>query len=134
MAGSYSRELSVKVTAGKFRIAGLGYRVGGMAGYGLGRQLLQDGRTHGQLLEHGQRKSLLTDRVTVVPGPREEVDVIHRIYREPGNAAGGALVSDRPLDSTRLPNRSSIRPEPTTPGDNGAVTATHPTWRRSASP
>ena len=39
MAGEYSRELSVKVFAGQCRLIGLGFRQGGMAGYGLRRQL-----------------------------------------------------------------------------------------------
>src|SRR5437667_3827827 len=40
MAGEYSRELSVKVRAGLFRLAKLGYKLGGHAVYGLRRQLL----------------------------------------------------------------------------------------------
>ena len=39
MAGEYSRELSAKVFAGQCRLIGLGFRQGGMAGYGLRRQL-----------------------------------------------------------------------------------------------
>ena len=35
MAGEYSRELSTKVFAGQCRLIELGYRQGGMAGYGL---------------------------------------------------------------------------------------------------
>ncbi|HUN86265.1 MAG TPA: recombinase family protein, partial [Terracidiphilus sp.] len=40
MAAEYSRELSVKVFAGQCRLIELGYRQGGMAGYGLRRQLI----------------------------------------------------------------------------------------------
>ena len=44
MASEYSRELSVKVFAGKCRLIELGFRQGGRAGYGLRRLLLdQDG-------------------------------------------------------------------------------------------
>ena len=35
MAGEYSRELSVKVFAGQCRLIELGFRQGGLAGYGL---------------------------------------------------------------------------------------------------
>src|ERR1700744_5081597 len=37
MAGEYSRELGLKVFAGKRRIVDLGFRVGGFAGFGLRR-------------------------------------------------------------------------------------------------
>jgi DNA invertase Pin-like site-specific DNA recombinase len=40
VAGEYSRELSVKVFAGQWRLIELGYRQGGPAGYGLRRQLM----------------------------------------------------------------------------------------------
>ena len=38
MAGEYSRELSAKVFVGQCRLIGLGFRQGGMAGYGLRRK------------------------------------------------------------------------------------------------
>ncbi|VTU29887.1 recombinase family protein [Variovorax sp. PBL-E5] len=82
MAGEFSRELSVKVAAGKARIASLGYRVGGIAGYGLRRQVLEDGHARGMLLRKGQLKYLQTDRVTLVPGPAEEIAIVGRIYRD----------------------------------------------------
>ncbi len=45
MAAEYSRELGVKVYAGKKRMVQLGFRVGGEAGYGLRRMLLSvDGK------------------------------------------------------------------------------------------
>jgi DNA invertase Pin-like site-specific DNA recombinase len=42
MAGEYSRELSVKVFTGQCRLIGLGFRQGGLAGYGLRRQLIDE--------------------------------------------------------------------------------------------
>ena len=63
MAAEYSRELSVKVFAGQCRLIELGYRQGGMAGYGLRRQLIaMDGTAKG-LLARGEQKSFQTDRV-----------------------------------------------------------------------
>ena len=44
MAGEYSRELSAKVFTGQCRLIGLGFRQGGMAGYGLRRQLIDEQR------------------------------------------------------------------------------------------
>lgn len=82
MAGEYSRELSVKVAAGKARIGALGFRVGGIAGYGLRRQILEHGIQPGMLLGEHQRKSIQTDRVRLVPGPAEEIALVRRIYRD----------------------------------------------------
>jgi DNA invertase Pin-like site-specific DNA recombinase len=82
MAGEFSRELSVKVAAGKARIGRMGFRIGGIAGYGLRRQLLEDGQRPGMVLREHQRKSLQTDRVKLVPGPPEEIRVVRRIYRD----------------------------------------------------
>jgi len=80
MAGEYSRELSTKVFKGQCRLIQLGYRQGGPAGYGLRRMLLdQSGQPKG-LLGSGEHKSLQTDRVTLVPGPAEEQEVVRRIY------------------------------------------------------
>ena len=67
--GEISRELSVRVFNGQKRLAELGFKQGGMPGYGLRRMLVSPNRAHKQLLEHGQRKSIATDRVILVPGP-----------------------------------------------------------------
>jgi len=82
MASEYSRELGVKVYAGQKRIYEAGFRgSGGPPGYGLRRLLVTpDGRPK-QLLKTYERKSLMTDRVTLVPGPKDEVRTIREIYR-----------------------------------------------------
>ena len=81
MAGEYSRELSVKVFAGQARLIELGYRQGGPAGFGLRRQLVDaTGSSKGEL-ERGMHKSIQTDRVILVPGPSDEVEVVQWIYR-----------------------------------------------------
>lgn len=80
MAGEYSRELSVKVFAGQCRLVEKGYRQGGMAGYGLRRLLIDENGEPKTELLIGERKSLQTDRVILAPGPREEVEVVRRIY------------------------------------------------------
>lgn len=82
MAGEYSRELSVKVFAGQCRLIELGFRQGGPAGFGLRRQLVdRDGRDKG-LLARGERKSLQTDRVVLVPGPETELLVVRELFSE----------------------------------------------------
>ena len=80
MAGEYSRELSVKVFAGQCRLIELGFRQGGPAGFGLRRQLVdRDGKEKG-LLARGERKSLQTDRVILVPGPESEIVVVRDLF------------------------------------------------------
>ncbi len=81
MAGEYSRELSAKVFAGQCRLIELGYRQGGVAGYGLRRLLIDQEHQPKVLLSHGERKSLQTDRVILVPGPEDELKVVQEIYR-----------------------------------------------------
>jgi len=80
MAGEYSRELSVKVFTGLSRLASLGFNLGGPTPYGLRRLLLDsDGRAK-QTLQAGQRKSIHTDRVVLVPGPEEEIRVVREVF------------------------------------------------------
>ena len=80
MAGEYSRELSVKVFMGQCRLIELGFRQGGVAGYGLRRLLVDEHRNPKAELTRGQHKSIQTDRVVLVPGPRDEVEIVKRIY------------------------------------------------------
>jgi DNA invertase Pin-like site-specific DNA recombinase len=81
MAGEYSRELSAKVFAGQCRLIELGYRQGGLAGFGLRRLLIDQTGAHKAVLKRGEHKSLQTDRVVLIPGPQEEVQVVQNIYR-----------------------------------------------------
>lgn len=81
MAGEYSRELSVKVYYGLKRLAGLGFKQGGTAGFGLRRVLISATREFKQVLLPGEHKSIHTDRVILTPGPTEELEVIKEIYR-----------------------------------------------------
>jgi DNA invertase Pin-like site-specific DNA recombinase len=81
MAGEYSRELGVKVLAGQRRLAQLGFKQGGRPGYGLRRMLISADGTPKQFLAFGERKSIATDRVILVPGAMEEAQVVQRIYR-----------------------------------------------------
>ena len=88
MAAEFSRELSVKVLAGQKRIACLGFKQGGVPGYGLRRMLVASDGTFKQLLANGERKSIATDRLTLVHGPDLEVAHVREMYR--------MLISDTP--------------------------------------
>jgi DNA invertase Pin-like site-specific DNA recombinase len=81
MAAEYSRELSAKVFAGQSRLTELGFRQGGTAGYGF-RRLLVDHRGNPKfVLEAGERKSIATDRIILMPGPPEEIEIVNEIFR-----------------------------------------------------
>ncbi len=80
MAAEYSRDLSARVFAGQCRLTELGFRQGGTAGYGLRRLLVdQDGKPK-CVLQRGEYKSIATDRVVLIPGPREEIQVVKEIF------------------------------------------------------
>jgi DNA invertase Pin-like site-specific DNA recombinase len=81
MAAEFSRELSVKVLAGQKRLASLGFKQGGVPGYGLRRLLISSDRQPKQQLQSGERKNIATDRVILVPGPAHEVRCVRKIYR-----------------------------------------------------
>jgi DNA invertase Pin-like site-specific DNA recombinase len=80
MAGEYSRELGVKVLAGQKRLAVLGFKQGGLPGYGLRRMLVSPSRVPKQILVQGERKSIATDRVILVLGPDQEVQCVRNIF------------------------------------------------------
>jgi DNA invertase Pin-like site-specific DNA recombinase len=82
MAGEYSRELSSKVFQGACRLIQLGYKQGGTAGFGLRRMLIGQAGQQKATLKMGEQKSLQTDRVILVPGPPEEVELVRWMYRE----------------------------------------------------
>jgi len=80
MAGEYSRELSKKVFLGQCRLIQLGYRQGGMAGFGLRRMLVNATGVPQRTLKRREHKSLQTDRVVLVSGPDDEVKTVRWIY------------------------------------------------------
>lgn len=81
MAGEYSRELSAKVFAGQSHLIELGYRQGGPPGFGLRRMRVDHAGNRRGILERGEQKSIQTDRVILVPGPPDELEIIRWIYR-----------------------------------------------------
>jgi hypothetical protein len=81
MAGEYSRELSERVFAGQKKIAQLGYKMGGLPCFGYRRMLISTDGARKQLLQRGERKSLASDRVILVRGPEQEVELVNEIFR-----------------------------------------------------
>ena len=81
MAGDYSRQLSRRMFITQCRMTELGLWRGGSASYGLRRLLVDpNGRPITQL-DRGQRKSISTERVVLMPGPAEEITTVKRIFR-----------------------------------------------------
>jgi len=81
MAGEYSRELSSKVFQGACRLIQLGFRQGGAAGFGLRRMLIDQSGQEKGMLKIGEKKSIQTDRVVLVPGPKEEIATVRWMYK-----------------------------------------------------
>ncbi|EIO7469448.1 recombinase family protein [Salmonella enterica subsp. enterica] len=79
-AATYSKNLSEKVFLGQANLVRRGYHQGGMPGYGIRRLLIDEHAKPKGLLLSGQRKSLQTDRVILIPGPGEEILIVNRIY------------------------------------------------------
>jgi DNA invertase Pin-like site-specific DNA recombinase len=80
MAAEFSRELGEKVFRGKTRLVQLGFWVGGQAGYGYRRLMISAAGKPKQLMKFGERKSLTTDRVTLVLGNKGEVECVKYIF------------------------------------------------------
>jgi DNA invertase Pin-like site-specific DNA recombinase len=80
MASEFSRELSVKVSAGQRRLAALGWWQGGNGPFGYQRLLVgADGKPK-HILKIGEWKSISTDRISLTPGPKNAVDTIRLAY------------------------------------------------------
>lgn len=80
MAAEYSRDLSEKVFAAQARFITMGFKQGGHAGYGLRRLALKACGTPRAVLEYGESKISVTDRVVLVLGPDHEVATVRRVY------------------------------------------------------
>jgi DNA invertase Pin-like site-specific DNA recombinase len=81
LASLHSKLLSQKVFIGQKNLIEHGWRQGGPAGYGLRRLLVDQHGERKAILKRGERKSLQTDRVILIPGPKEEVDIVRWMYR-----------------------------------------------------
>ncbi|EIL3204743.1 recombinase family protein [Escherichia coli] len=79
-AAYHSRNLSDKVFIGQVNLIKLGYHQGGMAGYGLRRLLVDENGIAKEILSFRKRKSIQTDRVILIPGPKNEIKIVNRIY------------------------------------------------------
>ncbi|MBL5899307.1 recombinase family protein [Lelliottia amnigena] len=79
-AAYHSRNLSEKVFIGQVNLIKRGYHQGGMAGYGLRRLLVDENDIAKEILNFRKRKSIQTDRVILIPGPKIEIQIVNKIY------------------------------------------------------
>ena len=80
MAAEFSRELGDKVFRGKSRLVQLGFWVGGPPGYAYRRMMVSADGKRKQKLKPGEHKSLTTDRIVLVLGPRKEVECVRHMF------------------------------------------------------
>ena len=115
MAGEYSRELSAKVFIGQCRLIELGFRQGGSPGFGLRRMLRDVSGQHKGVLSRGEQKSIQTDRVILIPGPPEEVEIVRWMYR--------TFVEERIVESklARMLNERGVTTDLGRPWTQGTV-------------
>jgi len=97
MAAEFSRELGDKVFRGKTTLVKLGYWAGGPPGYGFRRLMVSAEGKPKQVLKPGERKSLTTDRVVLIPGPPQELQGVKAIF-EMAAAGNGPSVIARELN------------------------------------
>lgn len=80
MAGEYSRELSVKVSAGQRRLVSMGFWQGGPAPFGMIRRIVDQNRLPKEVVGHGQWKSISTDRIVLEPGVPEAIETVRLAF------------------------------------------------------
>jgi DNA invertase Pin-like site-specific DNA recombinase len=80
MAAEYSRELSTKTFIAQCRFTEIGFKQGGHAGYGLRRLAITKDGVPRRVLEYGEAKGAVTDRVVLILGPEEEAVIVRRVY------------------------------------------------------
>ncbi|PZV40533.1 recombinase family protein [Mesorhizobium kowhaii] len=80
MAAELSRMLSQKTFIGQSRIIKMGFRGGGYAGYGFRRLMVDASGNPKTILKQREYKSLVTDRVILVPGPADEIAIVRWIF------------------------------------------------------
>lgn len=93
MAAEFSRELGEKVFRGKTRIVQLGFWVGGPPGYGYRRLMVSAKGKPKQVMKAGEQKSLTTDRVILIPGPRKELKGVRAIFSMAAEGNGPSAIA-----------------------------------------
>lgn len=80
MAAEYSRQLSEKVFYGCIKVSEQGYSAGGMAVYGMARQLLDVNKKPIRILSAGEHKQIANERVSFTPKNDETTETVREIF------------------------------------------------------
>jgi len=80
MAAEYSRQLSEKVFYGCLKVSEQGYSAGGMAVYGMARQLLDVNKNPIRILNKGEHKQIANERVSFAPKNDETTETVKEIF------------------------------------------------------
>lgn len=80
MAAEYSRQLSDKVFYGCVKVSEQGYSAGGLAVYGMARQLLDADKNPVGILNIGEHKRIANERVTFTPKGDETTEIVRGIF------------------------------------------------------
>jgi DNA invertase Pin-like site-specific DNA recombinase len=105
MAAEFSRELGEKVFQGKSRLVQMGFWVGGKPGYGFRRLMVSKDGKPKQVMGPGEYKSLTTDRVILIPGPRNEIAIVRTIFSLAAVGNGASAIA-RELNNRGMTTRS----------------------------
>lgn len=108
MAAQYSRDLSNRVHYAQSRVAAMGYRVGGSAGIGYRRLVIDEIGKQEIVLETGQHKIVATGRTTLVPGPPHEVEIVRYIFRESASGTPNKVIANNLNRQGRLTPRGKL--------------------------
>ena len=79
MAAEYSRDLATKSRAGQQRVVSMGFHMGPLPPFGYRRCSVSADGTRRKLLQRGELKVALTDRIEWVLGPEQEIALVRRI-------------------------------------------------------
>ena len=102
-AAEYSRELSIKNFENHKFYVQLGYHVGGQSGYGFRRMSVSADGVPKRILLPGETKEIMSDRVTLVHGPEEEVRCVRMIF-DMGSRGNGCTAIARHLNRLGIKN------------------------------
>lgn len=80
MAAEYSRQLSEKVYYGSVKVSQQGYSAGGMAVYGMARELLDVNKKYIRILAKGEHKQIANERVSFTPKGDETTQTVNKIF------------------------------------------------------
>ena len=80
MAAEYSRELSARVKRAQLKYAAKGYSMGLRRHYGFRRMGVDHNDVEKGVLESGQRKGAVSDRIRMILGPDNEIATIRWIF------------------------------------------------------